>query len=166
MRRKSVVAIIGGSTCTPEQANLARDVGRLLAEHDCMVVCGGRTGVMKAVCEGAWSAGGFTIGILRGSKEHPENPYLSLVIPTNMGGARNALIVQTGQVVIAIGGSFGTLSEIGHAVRQGREVIGLDTWELDPPAGEDDPIRHVDCAEDAVALALRVLREDETSRSE
>lgn len=166
MKRKPVVAIIGGSECTPAQAQSARKVGKLLAERDCMLVCGGRTGVMRAVCEGAWSAGGFTIGILRNEDEASQNPFLSLVIPTNMGGARNPLIVQSGQVVIAIGGSYGTLSEIGHAVRMGREVIGLDTWELTPPEGHQDPIHHVETAEDAVEAALSVIRKAEASRSE
>jgi len=162
MKRKWIVAVIGGAECSDEEAQSAEQIGRGLAEHGCMLVCGGGSGVMEAACRGASGAGGFTIGILSGLDEDPSNPYLSLVVPTNLGGARNPLVVSTGQVVIAVGGSYGTLSEIGHALKLGREVIGLHTWKLESPAQQEGRIIHVESADEAVERAHLILKKKET----
>jgi uncharacterized protein (TIGR00725 family) len=104
-----------------------------------MVACGGLSGVMEAACRGAKEAGGTTIGILPGRSARDANSYVDIPIVTNMGYSRNVIVVNTGQSVIAIGGAFGTLSEIAHALGDGIPVIGLSTWELSVK-GDGDPI--------------------------
>ena len=125
-----IISVIGGSESTPEHRALAEEVGRELAKRGSMVVCGGLTGVMEAVCRGAKSAGGTTIGILPGRAAAEANGYVDIPIVTSMGYSRNVIVVHTGQAVIAIGGAFGTLSEIGHALSEDIPVIGLKTWEI------------------------------------
>lgn len=156
MTRKDCISVIGGSRCSPQEAETAERVGTLLAKRDIVVICGGRGGVMEAVCRGAQRAGGCTVGFLPGSDPAEGNAYLSLVFPTALGHARNVLVVQGGQVVIAIGGGYGTLSEIGMALKMGRPVIGLGTWKAknqDQAAG----ILHLQSAEEAVMHAIDLL---------
>ena len=125
-----IISVIGGSSATPEHVALAEAVGRELARRGVMVACGGLSGVMEAVCRGAKSAGGTTIGILPGRSPKDANSYVDIPIVTAMGYARNVIVVHTGEAVIAIGGAFGTLSEIGHALGDGIPVVGLKTWPL------------------------------------
>ncbi len=127
---QQIISVIGGSESTPEHRALAEEVGRELAKRGAMVVCGGLRGVMEAVCRGAKSAGGTTIGILPGRAAAEANSYVDIPIVTSMGYSRNVIVVHTGQAVIAIGGAFGTLSEIGHALADGIPVVGLNTWVL------------------------------------
>jgi len=137
------VSVIGGSTVTDEQYEQAREVGRLLADHGHEVVCGGFGGVMEAVCCGARKAGGHTIGILPTEDREPANDYVETAIATGMGNARNVLVVMNGDAVIAVDGSNGTLSELGHALDIGRPVAGLGTHSL-------EGIEHVEAAKAAV----------------
>jgi uncharacterized protein (TIGR00725 family) len=123
-----IISVIGGSKATPEHLALAEEVGRELARREVMVACGGLTGVMEAVCRGAKSLGGVTIGILPGHSANDANSYVDIPIVTGMSYARNFIVVHTGQAVIAIGGAFGTLSEIGHALGDNIPVVGLKTW--------------------------------------
>ena len=109
---------------------MAEDVGRELARRGVTVACGGLTGIMEAVCRGAKSAGGVTIGILPGRAAADANNYVDIPIVTNMGYSRNAIVVYTGRAIIAVGGAYGTLSEIGYALGEGIPVVGLKTWEL------------------------------------
>ncbi|HZV52778.1 MAG TPA: TIGR00725 family protein [Candidatus Dormibacteraeota bacterium] len=125
------VAVCGSSQPTQRQRDLAREVGRLLAEAGAVVLCGGLGGIMEAVAEGAAGAGGTVVGILPGHERRAANPYLSLAIATGLGEARNSVLVCAADCVIAIGGGWGTLSEIALARRQGRPVIGLDTWAVE-----------------------------------
>ena len=134
-----IISVIGGSQAKPEQLALAEAVGRELAHRGVMVACGGLSGVMEAACRGAKEAGGTTIGILPGRSARDANSYVDIPIVTNMGYSRNVIVVNTGQSVIAIGGAFGTLSEIAHALGDGIPVIGLSTWELSVK-GDGDPI--------------------------
>lgn len=157
-KRRPVVAVVGGSRCTPEEAELAGEVGRLLAEAGAAVVCGGYGGVMEAVARGAREKGGLVVGLLSGATEDGANPHLSVALPTGMGEMRNALIVRAAESVIAIGGGYGTLSEIALALRLGRPVIGLRTWEFRDPSGGPDPVHRVHTAAGAVELALRTRR--------
>jgi len=143
------VSVIGGSTVTDEQYRQAREVGRHLAERGHDVVCGGRTGVMEAVCRGASEAGGHTIGILPGERTAVANDYVETVIVTGMGNARNVLVIMNGTAVIAVDGGTGTLSELGHALDMGRPVAGLGTHRLDGAAG-GDAIEHVETPAEAV----------------
>ncbi len=134
-----IIAVIGSSDAKPEHAALAEEVGRELARRGVTVVCGGLKGVMEAVCRGAKEAGGTTIGILPGRSSKDANSYVDIPIVTSMGYARNVIVVHTGEAAIAIGGAFGTLSEIAHALGEGIPVIGLSSWPL-TLKGDGDPI--------------------------
>jgi uncharacterized protein (TIGR00725 family) len=138
------VAVIGPGD---EPTVVAAEVGRLLAERGTVLVCGGRGGAMEAACRGAKEAGGLTVGILPGSDRSEANPFVDVVLPTGLGEARNALVVGTADVVIAVGGGFGTLSEIALALKAGKRVIGLGTWEIEGVTAAESP-------EAAVAAAL------------
>lgn len=124
------VSVIGGSRVGEETYGTAVMVGRLLAEHGHTVVCGGRGGVMEAVCKGASEAGGHTIAILPGVDRTDANPFVTEAIVTGLGNARNVLVVLNGDGAIAIDGATGTLSEIAHALDIGRPVAGLATHEI------------------------------------
>ena len=132
---------------------MAYEVGRLLAEAGCAIVCGGLGGVMEAACRGARSASGLTIGILPGPTRTDANPYVDVAIATGMGEARNVVIVRTADVLVAVGGGFGTLSEIGHALRLGKRVVGLGTWEVSR-GGRDAGILRASTPEEAVRFLL------------
>lgn len=125
-----LIAVIGAGTCDEKTYALAEQVGSELARRGAMVVCGGLGGVMEAVCKGAQSAGGRTIGILPGTNYREANPFVDIPIVTGLGEARNSIVVRSGRVVIAIGGEYGTLSEIAFALKFGVPVIGLGTWQL------------------------------------
>ena len=148
-----LISVIGAGQATPTGETHAEAVGRLLAERGHTVVCGGLGGIMAAVCRGARAAGGHTNGLLPGNDAAAANPDVEFVLPTGLGFARNALVVRAGAAVIAIEGSYGTLSEIGYALQFGKPVVGLDTWPLAPPAGED-PILRVASPQEAVDRAL------------
>ena len=148
------VAVIGAGTAEPRRDAVAEEVGRRLAEAGAVLVCGGRGGVMEASCRGAREAGGTTIGLLPGLDRREGNPHLSVAICTGMGHLRNAVVVSAADAVIAVGGEWGTLSEIGFAFRYGRPVIGLDTWELTPAAEMEEAVELVATPAEAVARAL------------
>jgi hypothetical protein len=159
LARCPVVAVIGTSGGTTEQLRHARRVGRLLASAGATVVTGGRSGVMEAACQGATQVGGITIGILPGGCEaaSPPNRFVQIPIYTGMGEAANAVVVQTAGAVIAIGGGYGTLSEIGLALKARRPVICLDSWELtapDPVPGMDGLLRAAKTPQEAVNMAV------------
>ena len=156
-----IVSVIGSSNpTTNEHVELAEAVGRELAKRGVTVACGGLTGIMEAVCRGAKSAGGVTIGILPGRAAADANSYVDIPIVTNMGYSRNAIVVYTGSAVIAVGGAYGTLSEIGYALGEGIPVVGLKTWELSRN-GDGQPVDGaiiaasdpVDAVEKALAAA-------------
>jgi len=156
MPQRAYIAVIGGQECTPLEADRAYQVGRLLASVGCVLVCGGRGGVMEAACRGAREAGGETLGILPGFDRAQANPYLDVSVVTGMGSARNAIIALTADGVIAIGGGHGTLSEIGLALKSGRPVVGLDTWEPVRPDDDTSPIVAASGPEEAVGTALKL----------
>jgi len=124
------ITVIGASDCSAEETRLAEEVGRELARRGATLICGGLEGVMEAACRGATSQGGITIGILPGDSRKDANPYIRIPIVTGMGYTRNAIVAKSGQAVIAIGGSYGTLSEIAYALQNDIPVIGLGTWSL------------------------------------
>jgi hypothetical protein len=148
------VAVAGAGVASPEDAAVAEEVGRLLAERGAVVVCGGLGGVMEAACRGARGGGGRTVGILPGEDRADANPFVDVAIPTGLGEARNALVVRACDALIAIGGEFGTLSEIALALKIGRPVVGIGTWTIERPAVTVDPILRADDAAHAVDLAL------------
>jgi uncharacterized protein (TIGR00725 family) len=138
---------------------LAEEVGRRLAETGVAVVCGGLGGVMEAVCRGAAGAGGTAIGIVPGHSVAEANPYCTQVVASGIGHGRNLAVVSSGEVVIAVGGEWGTLSEIGFARAIGRTVVALRSWELNGRERmEGAPgVIPADSAETAVAAALEAL---------
>ena len=141
------VAVCGASEATPSQLGAAKEVGRLLAEAGAIVINGGLGGVSGAASEGAASAGGIVVGLLPDAHRAGANPHLTIALPTGLGQTRNALIVTAAQAVIAIGGGWGTLSEIALAKRLGRPVITLDSWPV-------NGLESVPTAADAVRRAL------------
>ena len=158
MNRQRFIAVIGGSECSSQEAELAEEVGRELAKHGAILVCGGLGGVMEAACKGASSQGGVTIGILPGGSRQAANPYVQIPIVTNLGEARNVVVVKTAQAAIAIGGGYGTLSEIGHALRNGIPVIGLNTWSLSRNSQPDSSIIPAQNPTEAVSKALSLIK--------
>ena len=150
------VAVCGPDPCSPEVADQAEDVGRLLGKAGAVVVCGGHGGVMEAASRGAAAEGGAVIGILPGSSRDEGNPYLTVSIPTGMGEMRNALIVRAADSLIAIAGEFGTLSEIALALKVGVPVVGLGTWELSKSGGRVAAFIEASSPEEAVRQALRL----------
>lgn len=150
-----IVAVIGGNSPPPEALTNAEAVGRELARRGHTVVCGGRGGVMEAACRGAREAGGHTIGVLPGPDRRDANPHVEFPIVTNLGAARNAIVVLSADAVIAVDGSYGTLSEIALARVHGKPVAGLATWSLSRPDGtEDGGIARADDPADAVEKAV------------
>lgn len=149
-----VVSIIGGADCTGHEYEIAEEIGSLLGEAGVVVVCGGRGGVMEAVCRGAQKRGGLTIGILPSHDPNSGNPYIDVALPTGLGHNRNALVAQAGDAVIAIGGGYGTLSEIGIALKSGRDVIGINTWKVLDKFGKTIKIIQATSAKEAVKIAL------------
>ncbi len=158
-RRQVAVVGAGGAEEGSEPWGLAEEVGRRLAEAGAVVVCGGLGGVMAAVSRGAAGAGGEVIGILPWTEPGEANPDCTHVVATGVGHARNLAVVGSGEIVIAIGGEWGTLSEIGHARSLGRTVVALHTWTLigrDQMEGAPGVIP-VETPEEAVAAALAEL---------
>jgi len=153
-KRKKIIAVIGGSEPSPGEARLAEEVGRELGKQGATLVCGGLGGVMEAACRGTSSEGGVTIGILPGDSPKAANPYVQIPIVTGMGYARNISVVKSAQAVIAIGGSYGTLSEIAHARQGGIPVIGLNTWSLFRNGRLDGSIILAQTATEAVNKAI------------
>jgi uncharacterized protein (TIGR00725 family) len=140
------IAVIGNGEATPGECEAAYAVGRMIAGQGAVLVCGGLGGVMEAACRGAQEAGGTTVGILPGTEGG--NPYLGITIRTGLGVARNVVVVLSADAVIAIGGKYGTLSEIAVALKAGRPVYGIDSWEIEGVTACASP-------EDAVGRAVQ-----------
>jgi len=143
-----VIGVIGAGSCNNDIYELAREVGRGIAKMGAILVCGGLGGVMEGACRGAREAGGQTVGILPGADRVHANPYITIPIVTDLGHARNVLIVRSSDLLIAISGGYGTLSEISIALKLKKPVIGLSTW---PNIGE---IKYVATSEEALKAAL------------
>ena len=141
--------MIGGGECSAEVRDLAFEVGRLIAKSGSTLVCGGLGGVMEAACEGAKSEGGATIGILPGKSRSDANRFVDYAIPSGLGEARNLIVVNSSDAIIALPGEFGTLSEFGFALKLNKPVVNMGCWDLDNAAPRTAN------AEEAVQLALR-----------
>jgi len=153
-----IVGVIGSTKADPDLLILAEEVGAEIAKRGAAVVCGGLSGVMEAVCKGARREGGLTIGIIPSDEKSDANPYVQIPIVTGMGMGRNVMLVKTSDVLIAVGGEFGTLSEIAHALNIGKKVIGLRTWSLEK--ARDRPIPNLIVAGDpkeAVEIAMKAI---------
>jgi uncharacterized protein (TIGR00725 family) len=147
------IAVIGGSEISTEVAELARRVGREVASRGAVLLCGGLGGVMAAAAQGAQAAGGVSLGILPGGDRRDANPYLTYAIATNLGHARNMLIAHSADAVIAVDGSYGTVSEAAIALKLGKPVIALRVaWDL-------PGLRRAGSAEAAVELAWEAIKD-------
>ena len=142
------VAVIGAASCSEE-----------IARRGAVLVCGGRGGVMEAACRGAKAEGGTTVGILPGADRSEANRYVDIAIVTGLGEARNAIVVRTADAVVAVSGGYGTLSEIGLALKMGRPVVGLGTWELQQAGQPVDAVVQATTPAQAVERALALVRE-------
>ncbi len=163
MKEKLIfIAVIGGNDVSPQIEALAEDVGREIARQGAVLVCGGLGGVMEAACRGADSEGGLTVGILPGENRLTANPYVKIPIATGIGYARNAAVARSAQAVIAIDGSYGTLTEIAYALQGGIPVIGLDTWSVSINGKEDTGIIRAANPKEAVDKALELIRDSQS----
>ncbi len=157
--KQPIIAVCGAGDAAAASLQLAHEVGSRIAAAGAIMICGGHGGVMQAACAGAKAAGGLTIGVLPGTDRHAANPFVDIPIVTGMGQARNLIIVGTAQAVIAIGGEYGTLSEIALALKIGVPVVGLHTWQLAKAAQQvADPIVRAGSAVEAVRLAMELAR--------
>ena len=155
-RRALTIAVAGpGRDASAAELAAAEEAGAAIAAAGATLVCGGLGGVMEAACRGARSHGGFTVGLLPGTDREEANGWVVLALPTGLGEARNALVVRAADAVVAIGGGWGTLSEIAFALRIGVPVLGVGTWELARGGASVPGVRAVDDAPTAVAEALR-----------
>ncbi len=159
MSRKPILGVIGGgTTASPEGLKLAEEVGYLIARADAVLVCGGLDGVMEAAARGAKRGGGLTIGILPTASKDNANPYIDIPIVTAMSTARNVVIVRTADALIAINGSYGTLSELAHAFDLRKTVFGLRTWPMDKVGVPKELFVPVETPREAVDRALEYAR--------
>lgn len=157
MKRDVYIAVVGSSAATPAEHQIGEEVGRLIAEAGAVLVCGGLGGLMEAAASGCAKAGGRSVGILPGADRGGANPYLTVAVATGMGEARNAIVVRSADAVIAVAGEFGTLSEIALALKMGKPVVGLRTWELAKEGRPVEAIVRADSPAEAVSTALRLI---------
>jgi uncharacterized protein (TIGR00725 family) len=157
-RDRPYVAVVGAGEPDIDGARNAEEVGRALARRGAVVFCGGLGGVMEAACRGAKHEGGLTVGILPGVHRADGNPYLDVAISTGMGEMRNALLVRSVDAVVAVGGEFGTLSEIAFALKLGVPVVGLDTWQLVKRDVEVYAFARATSSDEAAEVAVRLAR--------
>lgn len=165
--RRPVVAVVGAGDLDDgsELAAAAATVGRALARRGVVLVCGGLGGVMAAACRGAAEAGGTTVGILPGRHRAAANPWVQVAVATGLGEARNAVVAATADAVVAIGGEYGTLSEIALALKAGTPVVGYRTWQLAREAGPSTDIVPATTPEDAAELAADLAGAPPVTRS-
>lgn len=145
---KFIIGVIGTAQATKEEFETAEEVGKEIAKRNGVVVCGGEGGVMEAACRGAKSEDGLTIGIIPGYRGDEANSYVDIPIVTGMSHARNVIVVRSSKAIIAVGGNYGTLSEIAFALKLGIPIIGINTWEV------SSEIKIVSSPKEAVDLAF------------
>ena len=147
-KKKNIIGVIGqGSNCSKKLLSLAEEVGKEIAKKDGIVICGGLKGVMEAVCRGAKLENGMAIGVIPGTQKSDANEFIDIPIVTGLGEARNSIIIRTADVVIAVGGKYGTLSEISFSLAFNKPVIGLNTWEnIEGIIYQDNPVGAVEKA--------------------
>ncbi|MFB0566590.1 MAG: TIGR00725 family protein [Candidatus Aminicenantaceae bacterium] len=147
IRKKKRIGVIGGNQPDAKSRHISYQVGKMVAEKGAILICGGLGGVMEAASQGAKEGGGLTVGILPGNNPYQANPYIDIPIATGMGYSRNSLIAMNSDIIIAIDGQYGTLSEIAFGCIYGKKIIGLGTWEIEGVTQAESP-------EEAVTLAL------------
>lgn len=152
VRRRAMIAVIGSGSADAKSLSRAEKIGRLIAKSGAVLVCGGLGGVMEAAAKGAKAEGGTTVGILPQGDTDRTNPYIDIPVATGFGEGRNVIIVRTADALIAVGGEFGTLSEIALALKMGKAVIGLDTWDINEVVKASNE-------EEAVTKAIRLTQQ-------
>lgn len=145
------ISVIGGSKCSKKDYKIARELGRLIAKEGWTLICGGRTGVMEAACRGAKEEGGTTVAILPSLDAKDANAYVDVKIPTGLGYARNVLVVRASEIIVAVSGKYGTLSEIAFAFNEDRHVIGINTWKIKGVVPAETPMQ-------AISQIKRILK--------
>jgi uncharacterized protein (TIGR00725 family) len=146
LNRSKLVSVFGGRVADDDQLSFAEQLGRAIAENGWILMCGGRMGIMEAVSKGCREAGGTVIGILPGTDQSDANPYLSIPIATGIGLARNEILACACDASVAIGGKYGTLSEIGHALQYGKTVLSYGSWDIEgviPVGTVDEAIKEL-----------------------
>ncbi len=147
---RHIIGVIGGTAAVPDILRCAEETGRLIAGRGCLLICGGMAGVMEAAAKGAKGAGGTTIGILPHADRNEANPWIDIPIASGLGEGRNLVIVRAADLLIAVDGEYGTLSEIAFALKLKKPVIGLITWEI-------PGVIRVATPEEAVDTAMKIL---------
>ena len=143
---KPIIGVIGAGKADAALTGIAEEVGRLIAAREALLVCGGLGGVMEAAARGAKAAGGTTIGILPQATKEMANQYIDVPVATGFGEGRNVVIIRTADALIAIGGEYGTLSELAFALKSGKPVIGINTWDIKGIIKADTPEAAVNSA--------------------
>lgn len=151
------VALIGPGDAGEDLTQVAEEAGFLAGDGGAVIVTGGLGGVMEAACRGAKRAGGLTVGLLPGFSKREANPYVDVAIPTGMGEGRNAVIVRTADCVIAVGKGYGTLAEIAFALREGKPVAGISTWDVAPEGEEERGVTRASSAAEAISILKAAL---------
>lgn len=152
------IGVVGNAICSPEVAKVAEEVGEKIAGHKALLICGGLKGVMEAAAKGAKTRGGMTMGILPGFSKAEANRYIDISVVTGMDQGRNIIIARSSDALIAVGGGFGTLSEIAYALKLNVPVVGIDTWELKRNGKESREIQLVKTPAEAVELAVQLAQ--------
>ena len=152
MEHPEYIGVIGAGNCSETIYELAMELGNEIGEKGWSLVCGGLKGVMEGAARGCYEAGGTTIGILPGMDRRSANPYIRITIPTGLGDGRNLLVVRASDILVAVAGSYGTLSEISLALKIGRPVIGIKTWK-DIPG-----VRYVKDVKEAIKVISEVTK--------
>nr|MBN2276314.1 TIGR00725 family protein [candidate division Zixibacteria bacterium] len=147
-KARPIIGVIGAGQCPSEISQMAEAVGRAIAQKGGILVCGGRGGIMESAAKGARENGGITIGILPGSSRNEANPYIDIIIPTGLAEARNLVIINTADVVIALPGKYGTLSEMAFCLKVGKPLLSLGAWDI------SKDIEKFEFPEEAVARAF------------
>ena len=155
MMRKKVVSVIGGHRCTPEVEQLALKLGKKLAKVVDILVSGGLSGTMGAVCQGFKAGGGLTIGIIPSYNKKDANPFVDIALPTGLGLARNVLVVKSADVVVALPGEAGTLSEIAYCIQFGIPIISLKSWDIPGVIKADTVDEAVDKVSEVLAYGTK-----------
>ncbi len=154
MQPKMIIGVIGAGQCSEDVGRLAEAVGRAIARRNHALICGGLSGVMEHACRGARAEGGLTIGVLPGFAKSDANPYVDIAIATGMSEARNIIIVRSSDAVIAVGGEYGTLSELAFCLKFGVPVVGLQSWEA------ISELPRAESPEAAVEMALKLIKQE------
>jgi uncharacterized protein (TIGR00725 family) len=155
------IAVIGSGSASAKEARAAQVIGAEIAKAGAVLVCGGLGGVMEAACKGAKSEGGTTIGILPGLNRHDANPHVDFPVATGLGEARNAIVATCADAVIAIGGEFGTLSEIAFALRARKRVVAVDSWDLLRHGQPFQSTDYIPTDDPSIAVAIALGLDDE-----